>query len=523
MQKLSFLRKRLGLLFALVGGILTCILCSCADGYDSPNGFDAGVSNSQLENPKADSISFIVDASVTRATIKWPLVKGALGYVVTLKNVDDPDNPFVVEEYDEKMVDGLSITVPVTEDSKYSFDLKVIGDPDRGNKDAADVIHKDMSTLVPTFVTIPDGSDIATWLKEYVEQHPFPAYDAESPSYDEIAIELEPNGNYTMSEAFDFRTQKVTFRGDKIKWPIITMQGNATFQTCSGLKMKYLKFDCVESTATGLIGMSPSTDDNKLPDSLLVQNQGYTGSKLGKDFYVVKDPIYIADCWVKDLPSAIVYDNGTKCAWWYLTIKNCIIQQKNTAGKPFINFEKAGIAIKHISLTDNTLYNIVDAGTYWIRYSNRTSNQTVRVWGDKDATYKTSTTDVINCTLSKQFSKGKMANNNHGDNNILTFSRNIFYDCAMVRKWACSDQGNPTRYFSFNFWYAMTTPDTADPTQKDKDGNQFALNLNTEKVFEGSVLQSLDLSQPNGGVNFRPVDVMVRSNFAGDMRWILNQ
>ncbi|TGX83330.1 DUF4957 domain-containing protein [Palleniella muris] len=223
---------------------------------------------------------------------------------------------------------------------------------------------------------------------------------------------------------------------------------------------------------------------------------------------------------MKDLPSAIVYDNETKCAWWYLTITNCIIQQNNKAGKPFINFEKAGVAIKHISFSNSTFYNIVDAGSYWIRYSNRTSNQTVRVWGDKDATFKTATTDVVNCTFSKQFSKGKMANNNHGDNNILTFSRNIFYDCAMVSKWICSDQGNPTKYFSFNFWHAITSLDKKDPTQKDKDGNQFALDLNTDRVFEGNILQSLDLSQPNGGVNFRPVDIMVRSNMAGDMRWL---
>lgn len=82
------------------------------------------------------------------------------------------------------------------------------------------------------------------------------------------------------------------------------------------------------------------------------------------------------------------------------------------------------------------------------------------------------------------------------------------------------DQGNPTKYFSFNFWHAITSPDKKDSTQKDKDGNQFALDLNTDRVFEGNILQSLDLSQPNGGVNFRPVDIMVRSNMAGDMRWL---
>lgn len=504
--------------FALACGLW--LLWGCAEGYDPPRGFDAGVRNTRLENPHPDSITFTVNAAGDEATIKWPLVRGAGGYIVSFRNVDDPAAPTAVGGYDNKLVDGLSITVPVAEDSKYSFDLQAAGDAALGNTDATGTAHKEVSTLVPSFVTIPDGEDISAWLKAYTATRPFPACDPDNPRYDETAIELQPGGQYTMSEAVDFRTQKVTFRGDKLRWATIRMLGKAAFCTCSGLKMKYLKIDCAESAAGGLICMSQSTGDNPLPDSIKVQNMGYTGSKLGKDFFIVQDPIYISECWIKDLPAALAYDNDTGCAWWYLTISNCIIQQNNTSGKPFINFEKKGIAIKHLTLTNSTLYNITDAGSYWLRFSNKTANQTVRVWGEKDATYKTSTTDVVNCTFSKQFARGKMANNNHGNNNILTFARNIFYDCAMVRKWACADTGSPIKHYSLNFWKAVTSPDEADPTQTDRDGNQFALKLEGSGMFEGSVTQSLDLTQPNGGVNFAPADMTVKQNRAGDPRWL---
>ncbi|WP_422121057.1 DUF4992 family lipoprotein [Palleniella muris] len=80
---MEFLQRKTWLVVCIFSGVICLSLCACADCYESPSGFDVGVSNAQLENPNADSISFIVDASVTSATIKWPLVNGAVGYVVT--------------------------------------------------------------------------------------------------------------------------------------------------------------------------------------------------------------------------------------------------------------------------------------------------------------------------------------------------------------------------------------------------------------------------------------------------------
>ena len=112
------------------------LLVGCAIGYDSPDGFDVGVRNAQLETP--DSVSFVVSTDGTKATISWPLVLGAKGYEVSFLNVDDPEAPSVVGDLDKYLVDGSSVTVPVAEDSKYRLEIRVIGKQELGNKDAAE-------------------------------------------------------------------------------------------------------------------------------------------------------------------------------------------------------------------------------------------------------------------------------------------------------------------------------------------------------------------------------------------------
>ncbi|MFT3753131.1 MAG: DUF4992 family lipoprotein [Paludibacter sp.] len=64
-QSLFKLSKTYGFL------VIACMLLlgSCAEGYESPNGFDVGVNNQQLKTPAADSIRFAVNSEGTQATI----------------------------------------------------------------------------------------------------------------------------------------------------------------------------------------------------------------------------------------------------------------------------------------------------------------------------------------------------------------------------------------------------------------------------------------------------------------------
>lgn len=477
----------------------TLLLVSCAIGYDSPDGFDVGVRNAQLETP--DSISFVVSTDGTKATISWPLVMGAKGYEVSFLNVDDPETPSVVGGLGKYLVDGSSVTVPVAEDSKYRFEIRVIGKEELGNKDAAEPTAFDLTTLVRSVATIPDGSDIYA----YLQANPIDSVG------EEAAVDLEPGGTYTLSGPVDFGGQKLTFRGDKLKRATVKVTGPGALYTYSGLKVKYLNFDMTEATAASFIFMSA---DN-LPSSILSENLGYTrgGSPLS-GIYVVRDPIYIAHCWFKNMPGAMLHDNSIVCAYWYFTLTDCICQLNNAKGEPFISLQKKGRMVKHLELTNSTIYDVVDnASTYFIRYSNSSNARPDKTFGDAGSEYKSQSWTFANTTFSKTFSGQKFINNVAANDMTLTVDHCIFYDVCQTRRLVGSN-----RIYKFNFWYGYTSPDTSDPTQKDTSGAPFASLYDPQ--FKGSVTQPLDLAQPNGGVDFTPQEHEIISNSGGDPRWL---
>lgn len=495
--------------YALLLATGTLLWGSCAIGYDSPNGFDVGVSDTQMETPT--QVTFAVSVDGTTARIGWPLVVGAKGYEVSFYNVDDPENPVVVDGYEKKLVDGCYMTVPVAEDCKYKLELRALGNEAYGNTDDDAPIIYDLSTLVPSVATIPSGADIYTYLQE----HPLPPARAE-----EVAIDLEAGGSYTCSGPVEFGGQRMTFRSDKLNRAIVNMTGKGAFYSFTGLKIKYINFDCAESTAGSFIYMSKGTDVNDkgdpiLPDSIKSQNLGYMrdGSPI-KDIYIVEEPVYISNCWIKDLPKSMIHDNEVNCAWWYFTITNCIIQQKNKGSDPFINLQKKAKCIKHIDINNSTIYNTEDSGGYWLRYNNSSNANVQKVFGNTTSEHSTGSVDFYRCTFCKTYSKQKMANNNNATGMSTTMTHCIFYDIKQIR--TLSEIG--IKKYGFNIYWAYTSPDTNDPTRKDNSGTPFASVYDPK--FAGNIAQSLNLTQPNAGVNFTPQEREVVVNGAGDPRWL---
>ena len=499
MKKTSFLmKKKVSFLWLLASAFL---IIGCAEGYESPNGFDSGVHNQQLANP--DSASFVVSTDGTSAKISWPLVYGASNYEVTFINVDDPANPQVVADFDKKLIDGSSVTVPVTEDSKYTFDLRVIGNADNGNKDAPDIKTFEFTTLVPSVARIPSGSDIA---------EVFQTLQLDTLA-DEVAIDLEPNGEYTISDTLDFGPHKLTFRGDKIYRPTIRMIGGGTICSYSGLKVKYINFDCSESTANGTFGMSM---DN-LPDEIKSQNLGYkrNGSAIN-DIYIVQDPLYISHCWFKNVPKGLIYDNGVTCAYWNITIDDCIVQQNNATSIGCICLQSKGRLIKNLLLSNSTFYNIVDNSSAWfLRYSNSSNSNPQKVFGTETPEMSSQSITISSCTFSKTYTKKQFVNNLNATGQVLTIDHSIFYDCYSVRQ---LPRYGGYKTFRFNFWWGITQIDTQDMQQTDSSGTPFAMDYDPQ--FQGDVLQPLDLTKENGGVNFTPGEYQIISNLGGDPRWL---
>jgi hypothetical protein len=415
----------------------------------------------------------------------------------------------VIDGYHKKVVDGSKSTINVTEDSKYKMIMKTLGNKDYGNEDADEAKEYTFTTLVKSVITIPSGEDIS----KYIAENPIDSTGAE------IAIDLEPNGVYTLDSLVDFAYLNMTFRGDKIHRPTVSIRNSGHFETYSGLKIKYINFDMTESTADGFIAMS-----KQAPDSILTQNLGhYLRNKSAiNGVYMVEQPIYIGHCWFKNLPHAILYDNQMSCAFWYFTVSDCIVQMNNTTNSNigFINLYKAGRGVKNLTLENSTIYNIVDNGSAcFMRNSVSASNSNPeKVWGNLTAEYCNVSWIFRNMTFSKTYTGWRFVNN-CVENSYLTLNVDhcIWSDVAQLYR-----MNYGSRTYRFNFLWSPRQDDLdRNTSMKDSGGAPFASVYDPQ--FKGDVTQELDFSQPNGGVNFTPGEYEIVVNRGGDPRWLPEQ
>ena len=503
---------------AMLSIVSMVMLEGCAEGYETSGTADLGVRNTQMETPIQDSISFKVSTDGKTATISWPTVAGAGGHEVTFMNVDDPDNPVIVDGYDKKIVDGSKFSVSVAEDSKYQMLMRTLGNKDYGNSDDETTHTYRFSTLVPSVATIPNGSDIT----QYFQEHPLDSNKVE------VAVDLEPGGEYTMTGTVDFSHHKLTFRGDKVRRPVVRMQGDGHFESYSTLKVKYINFDMTESTAGGFIAMTK----NNLPDSILTENLGryYRGSSQIKGIYMVEDPIYVANCWFKNLPHAMLYDNGVNVAYWYFTLSNCIVQMNNVTNSNigFINLYTAGKSVKNITIERSTIYNIANNGSAcFIRYQNESNSNPEKVYGTISADYSSHMWKFTRSTLAKCYYNDESHSGWRFVNNVristgftLNIDHTIFYNCAQLYR---MNGGSKTFRFNF-FWNDGQDDKNRNNSIKDSGNAPFASEY--DPGFGGNnaeqVGKELDFTQPNGGVNFTPTEYEIITNRGGDPRWLPN-
>jgi hypothetical protein len=485
------------------------LLAGCAEGYESPTEFDLGVRNTQVKTPPHDSISFKLSTDGKTATVSWPTVAGANGHQVTFMNVDDPDNPFVVDGYENKIVDGSKFTVAVTEDSKYMMTMRTLGNKDYGNSDADSTMTYNFSTLVPSVMTIPSGEEISA----YIAAHPLDTAGIER------AIELEPDGEYTLNGVVDFGCHNITLRGDKIHRPVVHLEGDGHIETYCGLKVKYINFDLSESTAQGFIAMTK----NNLPDSIKTENRGggtkymRNGSVI-KGIYMVEEPIYVANCWFKNLPHAMLYDNGISVAYWNFTLSDCIVQMNNVTKSNigFINLYTAGKSVKNIRIERSTIYNIVDnSSACFIRYNNESASQPDKVYGNVSADMNSHSWNFSQSTFSKTYTGWRFVNNVRVTTAFtLSVDHCIFYDVAQLYR---MDSGSKTYRFNF-VWSPRADDISRNNNMKDSGSAPFASVY--DPLFKGDVMQEIDFTQPNGGLNFTPGEYELVFNRGGDPRWL---
>ena len=468
---------------------------SCAQGFDDEETFSGGVTNTQVESPtlSADSFSTVVNADGSESVkVQWPVVFGAGGYQCNVAIVDDPENP--VEVYND-VVDGTSFMFPKAEDTKYLVSVLALGNKNYNNTDAAAPTNFDFSTLVPA-QKIPNGADIAAFVAENLLDQD-----------EEQAFELEADGYYELNSVLDFGKKAVTFRGDKVNRPIVKLGYDGVIRTASSLKVKFIKFDCEEASASGVIEGSYQF----FPDMESPKGEGYLNP----------NPIVLQECWFRQVNQCLIYSGDVAWSLADVRIMDCIVQlcndgTKNGDAAVISGYSRKGYykdatgastkwrnCIRNITVKNSTLYNTKgNSKNRMVRFN---GNDLSKVW---DSAYGSATFE--NCTISQIMTNKEFANNTPNKKEYtITFNNNVCYDCWRLQKFI---QGNNTKVVdkTTNAIWGVTNP--VDGTDKDKYATE------EEFAFVGDHTQILDLNAENGGVNFKATGAI--SSTVGDPRWL---
>ena len=472
------------------------LMVSCSEGADCDETWSSDVRNAQLASPELtdECFSTVVNPDGTESVkVTWPIVNGAGGYEYKACIVDDPANPVVVAEGSG---DRNFFSFEKLEDTKYQVEVRTLGNAASNNTEAKESTVYAYSTMVPGQI-IPAGADIATFVQEHL-------LDVNT----EQAFELEAGAKYTISTPIDFGKKQVTFRGSKVNRPIVTMDGDGALMTAGGLKVKFINFDCTTCTQKGIIQCSSV----QYPE---LASDNFADCLPGK-CYVLKQPIIIQECMFKNIPMGLFFTGENAWAVEDVRVLDCIVQLDNDGTK----FGDAAILgtysgtsyfeggqswfglIRNVTIKNSTLYNLKDnSKNRVIRFL---SNKMSRVY-----TTDTGSATIENCTFSKTFTDKEFANNtpNHAAYTI-TFNNNICYDTWRLQKFIqgnCTLNVNPS---TNTIWGIKNPVDATDLTR---------CATEEDPLFEGDVLQPLDLTKPNGGVNFKAKGSI--SSGIGDPRW----
>lgn len=490
--------KRVGNLWYLAGAVW---LASCADGVDDNERFTIGVTNTQLESPKIgnENFSVVVNSDGTESVVvNWPLVSGAGGYLVNVNIVDDPTAPVTIVK--DSLIDGCSIVFNRLEDTKYEFSLKTVGNSKLNNKDAAEATNFAYSTML-TATSIPEGSDIAEFINSNLID-----------SNNEQAFELEAGKTYTLNSVVDFRTNYVTFRGgSKKNRPIVVVGEKGGLMTQNGLKVKFVNFDCSAlQQEKGFIGLGKEPDQ-----STYYENKGYAALGATMASYIIDNPIILQECNIKGLNNRpIIHNNNAGWCVKDFRIVDCLVQIKmdgSVSNNSFICMENVDwtkptttSVICNVMVKNSTIYNLADdSKNRFIRFSRQIDpNQAFGTGATSNYTFTSS-------TISKLMSMKEMGNNVKNSNKYYSdVSKCIFYDTWRLQK-----------LFQSN-WVKTWDKNTIFGVKNTVDSTDGKYCTEEDPQFVGPIDKELDLSQSNGGVNFKPQGANAVSWGAGDPRWL---
>ena len=467
-------------------------LASCQQGFESDELFKSDVSDSQLESPKQESISFsrVFNADGTQSVkVSWPVVAGASGYECIAKIVNDPAHP---EEVYNGIVDGVSFSFPRERDKNYEVSIRTIGNASLNNKDAETAVLASLSTYLQP-IQIESG-DLASSIKSIMDKYGDPEY----------IFELEAGANYQLDSELDFGESMVTLKGDASQHPIITLGNTGVIRTSAGLTIENTNFDCTK---------------NKMKGGIIECSTNPSESLKGDNTYLLRSPIILQSCMFKNV-SACLFAPGN-CSWGIEDVRvlDCIVQLDNdgsvwsdcaiisgySTNHAFNGSQSWYSAIKNTTVKNTTIYNIRDnsQNVRMFRFSNR---DLAKVFGADNGSIT-----MENCTFSKTFVSKEFANNiGHKAEFVVNISNTNFYAVFRLQK---IKNGSTTINAS------KSTNAICGGGLLDVDGTDKSTYATEEDFqFVGDCNQVLDLTKPNGGVNFKATGTI--SSTVGDPRWL---
>ena len=483
--------------FMLVAGLMS----SCSEGADCDEEFKSSVHDSQLTSPELAFANKMTTSGSEVVQVSWPVIKGAGGYKVTVTNVDDPANPVVVVA--DSIIDGTSFTFPKKEDTNYSVSVLTLGNEALRNTGATEPTVVAYSTMVAGQIIPAGTADIVAWINEHMID-----------TDDEQAFELEAGATYTLDKPLEFGTKKITFRGNKVNRPTLVISGKSYISTVTGLKVKWINFDCTAQTPKG--ASNDVYGIIQMPDEPPVTSENPNANLKA---YYNPETILIKDCMFKNVHCCL-FAIG-KNAWGIedFRIDNSIVQMDNDGTywadaaciSGFSNGYYKGTqnswigAIKSINLKNSTFYNIKkNSKNRFVRWSNKDIKRVVPT-ALNDGSFTMS-----DCTISKIMTDKEFGNNTPNTKEyVISFNRVVTYDVWRLQKFI---QGNCT-------WNVDMTTNTVWGVSQSVDGTDKG-KIATEEdpgFTEEMVTKELDLTQPNGGVNFKATGAI--SSTIGDPRW----
>ena len=398
----------------LLLGAATLLTQSCADHYDGDESWSPQVQNATLQSPTSSDIKVESSPDGSSMTISWPVVYGAGGYEVALYNVNDPANPVLVKS---GTIDGCSIKASREEDTNYSLTLRTLGNQKYNNQTAPESTEYKFNTFLPTFMEIPDGSDLKAWF----EANPIP-----EDSTSHLCYDLAPGGNYTVSGKVELKGHQVTLRSSsKTFYANITMEAGSYFDTFAGFTLKYLNIDA-EATGKPIILFSDDADDS-VKD--LIGEKGY---------YFIMDPVVVQGCNIKNLGSSIMASNSTKYDVRVASISNTVVQfdkKLPAANTAALIYMKSGY-ITDFSIKNSTVYSRERSDVFFIQHTGRPKD----VSNDEQRYVS-----IVNCTLANiAYGKNFCDYHNGQTTYHYTLKNTIVVDCGKANFLTGLNKGQPS-------------------------------------------------------------------------------